>query len=420
VRSFTFAIVIGIALFSGQPGFAQSSAASGTAEEQTSAKSDTEGWTVTWDNRPSLRYGDRLRVDLRARMVTDLRSSGALDARDETRFDIPRRRIGVSGVIADRADFQVERELSDGRGWRDVFVNYRQFDRLNLQGGQFKLPFGLDENTSSTNLDFVYRSRAAALSPGRDPGAMAHGRIRILRYAAGVFVRDGDNGRGDEALSAARSATLAGRLLLQPFRSSSSPFEDFQAGVAFTTGDVASSLADLRGPSAIGSMFARPEFGVQGARRRTGLELRWRPASFGVQSEWIRLTSERRGQSVDDTDLPPLVAAAWYLQGSWIATGEKKADGADEPKKPLFAGGFGSVEFAARLEALRFSSDGTGLASLGPRAEVILPHRERSLALGVNWSPNRWVRLQANLVRYMLSEPSTSPWSRVVRIRFAM
>jgi phosphate-selective porin OprO/OprP len=414
-----FAIVIGIALFSGRPAVAQSSS-SGTAEDQTSAKKDTEGWNVAWDNRPSLRYGDVLRVDLRARMVTDLRSSGALDARDETRFDIPRRRIGVSGVIADRAEFQVERELADGRAWRDVFVNYRQFDRLNVQGGQFKLPFGLDENTSSTNLDFVYRSRAAALSPGRDPGVMAHGRVRILRYAAGVFVRDGDNGRGDESLAAARSSTFAGRLLLQPLRSSSSVFEDFQAGVAFTTGDVASSIADLRGPSALGNAFARPEFGVQGTRRRTGLELRWRPGPFSVQSEWIRLTSERRGQRIDDSDLPALVAAAWYVQGTWVATGEKKADGADEPKRPLFDGGFGSLEFAARAESLRFSSGGTGMASLGPRAEVILPHRDRALALGVNWSPNRWVRVQANLVRYLMAAPSSSVWSRVVRIRFAM
>src|SRR5687767_3240088 len=48
VRCSTFAIVVGIALLFGRPGFAQSSS-SGTAEDQTSAKQDTEGWNVVWD-----------------------------------------------------------------------------------------------------------------------------------------------------------------------------------------------------------------------------------------------------------------------------------------------------------------------------------------------------------------------------------
>jgi phosphate-selective porin OprO/OprP len=389
------------------------------AQSSTSAEPDTRGWHYTWDNRPSFRYGDLLRIDLRARMVTDLRSGEALESRDASRFDIARRRIGLTGEIAHRADYQVERELADGGRWRDVYLNLRARDAIELQGGQFKLPFGLDENTSSTNLDFVYRSRAAGLSPGRDPGAMVHGRIGILRYAAGVFMRDGDNGRGN-ILTPPASSTLAGRIIVQPRRGSQSAFEDFQVGAAFTASDVVSSVVDLRSPTASGEPFTRPEFAVQGARTRTGLELRWRPGPFGVQSEWIRLTSERLGQSVENTDLPPLDAVAWYLQSTWVVTGETKAEGADEPARPLFNGGFGSVEVGARIEGIRFSSGRAGLPSLGPRAETILPHSDRALTLGVNWSPNRWVRLQANLVRDTLSEPETFFWSRVLRFRLAM
>jgi phosphate-selective porin len=216
------------------------------------------------------------------------------------------------------------------------------------------------------------------------------------------------------------SPAFAGRVIVQPRRGSESVFEDFQVGAAFTSSDVNESVADLRSPTASGNTFERPEFAVQGSRRRAGVEMRWRPGPFGVQSEWIRLSSERLGQSVDNTDLPPLDASAWYVQGTWLLTGEKKAEGADEPERPLFDGGFGSVELAARVEAIRFSSDGTGLASIGPRADTVLPHQDRALTLGVNWSPNRWVRVQANLVRDTLSEPSASFWSRVVRFRVAM
>lgn len=419
-------------LFLASSSFAQD-VPSQPAEEKVAAETEKKEWKFSWDNRPGVRYGDLVRIDVRGRFVSDLRrSSPALRERDTSRFDIARRRVGVSGVIAGVADFQIERELADEGGWRDLYVDYRGLDEIDIQAGQFKLPFGLDENTSSTNLDFIYRSRAATLSPGRDPGVMAHGRVRILRYEAGVFVRDGDNGRGNRT-PVSRSWTPAGRLLVQPFRSSTSVFEDLQAGVAYTSSDIHAGVADLAGPATLREPFFRPEFAVQGMRRRVGLEMRWRPGPFSVQSELVRLTSERRGQSIEDTDLPPLTAAAWYVHGTWVVTGEEKSKGADEPIRPLFRGGFGSVEFAARLEAVRFSSIGAGPPSTGPRAETILPHRDRTITVGVNWSPNRWMRVQANLVRDTMSiptgeaipsglvdGPSSSFWSRVVRFRFAL
>lgn len=421
-------------LFLAQPSTGQETPPQ-AADKKAAATATEQEWKISWENRPSVRYGDLVRIDVRARFLSDLRDSGAsLEDNDTSRFDIARRRVGVSGVITGVADFQIERELASARGWRDVYVNYRGLDRIEIQAGQFKLPFGLDENTSSTNLDFVYRSRAAVLSPGRDSGVMVHGRARSLRYEAGVFTRDGDNGRDYDPPHVSKGWTPAGRLLLQPFRSSESVFEDLQAGVAYTSSDTPAGIADLRGPTALGRPFFRQEFGLQGPRRRVGVEMRWRPGPFSVQSEFVRLTSERRGQSIEDTDLPPLVAAAWYVYGTWVATGEEKTRGADEPKRPLFGGGFGSVEFAARVEAARFSSIGAGPPTTGPRAETILPHRDRAITLGVNWSPNRWIRVQANLVRDTMSiptgevpasgplvdGPSSSFWSRVVRFRFAM
>ena len=394
----------------------QAENASTTAKKQT--------WTVSWDERPSVRYGDRLRIDARARFTADLRDPGVpLGDEGTSGFDIARRRIGVSGSIRRVADFQVEHELAGGRGWRDVYVDFRGLRRVDIQGGQFKLPFGLDENTSSTNLDFVYRSRAATLSPGRDPGVMVHGRARVLRYEGGIFTRDGDNGRTDRTAHVGNDWTSAGRLVLQPFRSSTSAFEDLQAGVAFTTSNTPLGVADFRGPSALGRPFMREEFAIQGRRRRAGIEMRWRPGRFSVQSEFVRMNSERRGQSIEDSNLPPLVASAWYVHGTWIATGETKTQGADEPKRPLFGGGFGSLEFAARVESARVSSTGDGPPTMGPRAENVFPYRDRAVTLGVNWSPNRWIRAQANIVRDAMRVPggdTSSFWSRVVRLRFAM
>jgi phosphate-selective porin OprO/OprP len=385
-------------------------------------------WTFGWQEHPSVRFGDRLRVDFRARFQGDVRSAGdALAGSDTSGFDLARRRIGIAGSLGRAIDFQVERELEDAAPWRDVYVDYHASKHVQVQAGKFKLPFGLDENTSSSQLDFAYRSRAATeLAPGRDRGIMAHGRVRKLRYELGVFVHDGDNARSHDSTRVFGNRTTAGRVTLQPFRSSKSALEDLQFGAAFTTSAVPEGVADLRGRTAIGESFFPRRFLINGERRRMGLETRWRPGRFSVQSEYARLADERRGQSVHGTDLPPLIGTAWYVSGAWIVTGERKTRGASEPARPLFNGGLGAIELAARLERLRFASDGEGLSSTAPRAETIAPHSDRALTLGVNWSPNRWTRVQVNFIRDATSVPSDSlsgsstSWGRIVRFQLSL
>ena len=201
--------------------------------------------------------------------------------------------------------------------WRDVYANYQQFGYVQVQGGQFKLPFSMDENTSPTNLDFVYRSLAArVLAPGRDRGVMVHGRLldRIVRYELGLFDQDGRNARTRNPERVSGGRTLAARVVAQPFRSSKSIVADLQAGLAFTSSDVGMGLRSLRGLTTFEETFFDPDLWVHGRRQRAGFELRWRPGPFSFKSEYIRVTTERRGQSVEDTDLSPLLATGWYSQ----------------------------------------------------------------------------------------------------------
>lgn len=385
--------------------------------------------TFTWGEHPSLQFGDLVRIDFRARIHSEMRGSTVpLDDSDTSGLDLARRRVGISGEIGELAEFQIERELVDGEGWRDLYVNFRQLRRIQVQAGQFKMPFGLDENTSSSNLDFVYRSRAAThLAPGRDRGVMAHGRLGKVRYAWGAFANDGDSPRGISSPPSADGIATAGRLTVQPFRSSKSMFEDFQAGIAYTMSDVPASIVNFRGETPLGQSFVRSTLALQGARRRIGVEARWRPGPFSVQSEFSRVTSERLEQSIAETDLPAVTGSAWYVQGSWIVTGEHKRNGASEPKRPLFDGGFGAIELAARIEGIRFESFGAGQPSSGPRAETIPLQGDGVVTLGVNWWLNRWIKVQANIIRDTISAPvgeALAPppayWSRVVRIGFSL
>ena len=151
-----------------------------------------------WGDHPTVRAGKWLRIDFRARIQSDMQQSEAMPDEDpDSALDIARRRVGIEGRLAQIVDYEVEYELG-AHEWRDVYLNYRQFKALQIRAGKFKLPFGLDENTSATNLDFIYRSRIASrLAPGRDRGLMVHGKIfkDVIGYEAGLFQHDGSNAR---------------------------------------------------------------------------------------------------------------------------------------------------------------------------------------------------------------------------------
>ncbi len=397
-------------------------------------KASEDNWGFRWSDHPSLRLGPGTRVDFRVRLQGNLQDWD-VELPDETSssVDVARRRIGIDGEIFNIFDYQVEAELGATQDpWRDVYLNYKQYDAAQVQFGKFKMPFSLDENTSPTKLDFVYRSRIAALlAPGRDRGVMVHGRVLHrgwLRYEIGVFAEDGSNARTFDTDRVHGERTLAGRALVQPFRSTTSLASDLAVGVSFTRSDLPEGVSDLRGRTEVDASFYRPGIVVNGQRQRIGLEARWRPGPFSIKSEYIRLADERLGESVENTDLDPFVAAGWYVSGTWALTGEKKAEGLDTPLRPLFRGGFGAVELAVRVERIRFGSlGGDPLASDAPRSEVILGNGDRAITFGVNWYANRWIKIQTNLVRNTIAFPEQGPvpsqpvfWSRIVRFQFSM
>ena len=418
------------------------------AEPQASDKKSDGDWGFRWDGRPSLHLGEGTRVDFRVRLQRDVWHSDATlsldddsDGDNDLNADVARRRIGIEGEILNIFDYQVEREFTANRDpWRDVYLNYKQYGFAEVMAGKFKVPFSLDENTSSTNLDFVNRSRIATLlAPGRDIGVMVHGRFLtrgILRYELGLFNEDGSNAARNDIEFVHGDRTVAGRLLAQPFRSTKSVANDLAVGVSFTTSELPEGVSGLRGRTELDEWFYRPEVLVNGRRQRIGVEARWRPGPFSVKSEFIRLTDERLGESIEGTDLSPFLGQGWYVSGTWAVTGEKKAEGLDSPLRPLFRGPFfkgwvGAVELAARAERIHFGSvdsDISGvLPSTAPRAEIVLGNSDLAYTFGVNWYANRWIKIQLNLVRNTIGFPDQGPnpeqssfWSRIVRFQFSM
>jgi phosphate-selective porin OprO and OprP len=365
--------------------------------------------------QPAITAGDWLRIDVRARFQVDIRKSeGPIRGDEDGGLDIARRRVGVDGRVK-HVDFQVEYEVG-AREWRDVYLDYRQFKAVQVRGGIFKVPFGLDENTSATSLDFIYRSRISSrLAPGRDRGVSLHGRVlkNIVAYDAGVFANDGDNARPSNSARVFGNTTFAARVVAQPFRGAKSMLADLQFGGAISGSNVPLGFPAVRARTVFGASFYDSDVWVHGHRQRTGLEARWKPGRVSIQSEYIRLTDERRGQSVEDGDLAPLLAHGWYVSGTYSIT-RKRAR-------------FGRIDAALRYETLSFGSASDAVPSTSARADAVLGNSDRAMTLGASWHVNKWVKVQANLIRENIGRPSMGPvpgrasfWSRAFRLQLTL
>ena len=263
------------------------------AAEQASDKKTDGDWGFRWDGRPSLHLGEELAsisaCDFSTRSGTRTRPCHwtTTPMSTTTTTSMP---MSLAGASASRARSSTSSTIRSSessrptRSLRDVYLNYKQHVRLRGgDGRQVQGTFSLDENTSSTNLDFVNRSRIATLlAPGRDVGVMVHGRFLprgILRYELGLFNEDGSNAGGTTPITCG-DRTVAGRLLVQPFRSTKSVRTIWRSARRSRPASSRKVCPASAGRTGLDEWFYRPEVLVNGRRQRIGVEARWRPGPF--------------------------------------------------------------------------------------------------------------------------------------------
>jgi phosphate-selective porin len=389
--------------------------------------------TLTFDKHPAIDFGKLFTASVRIKSQNDWRDFPTEPGTDQKNvFDPYRERIAVEGKIVNRVVYHVEREFHDtSNPWKNIYLDGRVIHGLHLQGGQFNMPFGLDQTTSLMDLDFNYHSLAGSyLAPGRGLGVMAYGNFfkkNVLAYEAGMFRRDGDNTRSAQLRDVPVAPTFAGRIVVKPFSKWGLLHfvRSVETGLAFTDGVLPPGLYDLKGQTIPGDAFVQKVY-VNGRRQRLGAQLQWRPGPIGVQAEAMHVRDTRLGQGIEDEDLPNLVSRAWYVSGTWLVTGEHKKDSIT-PARPFLNGGYGAVEIAARLERLSAGGSPTlNPATYGPRSPDVLPTADRVWTTGVNWYLNKFFELSLNVIREDRKVPFTttlSPgpvWSRTFRIEFGL
>jgi phosphate-selective porin OprO/OprP len=388
---------------------------------------------------PSIKIGDDIRLEVAMRIEGDLRGATPDIGREDAALEWQDRRIGIQGTAFKRVTFEISREfthdfdgihdLGEKTPWKDVYVNYRVSKALNVQVGRFKLPFGHEELVGETNRDFTYRSLPArVLSPGRDIGAMLHGRVfkKRLEYQFGYFQKDGDNGRTSQT-EGGRGA-YAGRVLTAPFAQfENDALAGIKLGVAVENSRVDNRYG-LRGRTVLGDGIFFDRVYVNGRRQRVGFEGSWNYGPFSAASEYISISDQRTGMDFDGGDLPSVKQWGWYVSGSWAITGEHKK-GRITPRKDVFRGGLGAFELVARVEKLVFDDiDYPGSQFGVPSGGKLTGNSDHVTTFGVNWYLNRYLKIMADVINEQIDDPERSPAptndgkfrSVIVRFQFRM
>ncbi|MBY0497478.1 MAG: OprO/OprP family phosphate-selective porin [Cyanobacteria bacterium] len=395
-----------------------------------------------WDDRPTIVFGEDVNIAVTGRALVEWRWFDT--DLGENLFALRAGRLGLKGDLTKHFDWEVEREIGGGDlsndesriefgDWKDVYVRWRTFDAARVKAGRFKIPFGLEQNTGVSELDFAYRALGSrTIAPGRDTGVMISGELGRFGYEAGVFDDDGDNAESSEIQFVREGEDLkdvgpsfAVRVTGDLFRALPVPgrLRSANVGVAYTIADVPEGLNSLRGASFWGTEDFVERVYVKGRRQRYGAQFDWSPGPASLKAEWMQSREQRNGQSNRDEDLSDFIASAWYVAGTWFVTGEDKDDNVNA-RRPLWKGGPGAIELAVRYERLAFeSASKQGTSFTNPRAQFLTPNSDTVVTAGVNWITSRWTRVILNAIHEDFADPARTPivgttsfWSGVVRL----
>jgi phosphate-selective porin len=166
------------------------------------AAQDRRGFV--WDDRPTIVFGEDINLELKGRALLEWRRFDPEIGEDT--FDLRTLRVGLAGELTRHLEWEVEREIEKSAeegdvdekwrfgAWKDVYGEWKTFDKLRVRGGRFKMPFGLEQNTGISSLDFANRALgSSAIAPGRDRGAMVFGDLGRFNNEVGILNDDGDN-----------------------------------------------------------------------------------------------------------------------------------------------------------------------------------------------------------------------------------
>jgi len=293
----------------------------------------------------------------------------------------------------------------------DAYINYRYRPELQLRGGKFKSPVGLEQLQADRDIMFNERALPTDLVPNRDVGFALWGELfgGVASYSVGIYNGDGD-ARNSNNSDFEDDKAFEARVFFQPFKNSGiAPVEKLGFGLGGsyesmqgtnTTGLPNTTGASLPGYATVGQQqfFAYNPAGAtvvaDGQHWRLSPQGYWYYGPFGLLAEYV-ISNQRVTRS--GTNAQPAVNlnnTAWQVAGSWVVTGEDAVYGTLTPRHPfnLTSGDWGAWQLVARYSELDIDSDAFPLFS-NPQTSA---SRAQECSIGVNWYLNRNVMLKTS------------------------
>ncbi|MDZ4098860.1 MAG: porin [Methylophilaceae bacterium] len=378
----------------------------------------------TEDGKNSIQINGRVHFDSRHYSFDeDNNGSNTVSATGADTFDIRRARIGVKARFLDYYSGEVVFNGTGNAPTLDVaYLNVAWWKPVQFRVGQFKMPFSLEQLTSSNNIDFVERSFVDAYIPAKEIGAMVHGSPwKGVTYALATSNGRGQNGTENDVR--VDNKDIIGRATINFAEIMGNKDMVLHAGLAFSEGDIskadgAAAFGGNRSTIARGArIFTAPVISATQAgvdaeidRSRLGLEAALAYGPFKVQGQWVRNSFDFETAANDyDVDVE-----AWYAEALWTITGEQHASrykgGAFSGLKPknnfdpkTFSGGAWEVGVRySKFDASDF--DAAGLtAGAGTDAGVTtksgLFTEADAWTVGLKFVPNPHVRFMLDYVK---------------------
>ena len=284
--------------------------------------------------------------DIRGRLHMD--AFWGLDDADEfsNGFNNRRARIGVNGRLTDKWDGRIEVDFADGGLSPNDFRLRRSFEhggRLWL--GQYKVPQGLNELTSSNNITFIERAtNSNMIADSRRMGIAyeyfgSQGGFKTMMFGRALGQRgaiEGDMPLG-VALRGVFAPNVAGGTL---HLAGSVVYEDKKENRSIGFSDRPEARDSKGGRALIGLNITDPNLN---STFKTGLEVAYLNGPFSVEAEYLHVNVDMEvGESPS--------FGGWHVQSSYVFGGARSYSGG------IFGGVRPEGEAGAWEIAARFSN----------------------------------------------------------------
>jgi phosphate-selective porin OprO/OprP len=362
----------------------------------------------------------RVHADYRSFNYDDPVSGNAADKTGADTFDIRRARIGVKGKFAKYYGGEVVINAvgaSSGTAIDIIDVAYLDvnwFEKAKLRFGQFKMPFSLEQLTSSNNIDFIERSFVDQMIPAKERGAQVSGEP-FTGVTYGLAVSNGfkgveNNGSTSREIdNGSDGKDIIGRATINFAEIMGNKEMVVHAGLAFSKGDQTNGVEAIGGDkqktrTRSDLAFFTPTVPTVGAwgretdRTRVGLEGVVAQGPFKLQGQYLRSNFDFNSALNTNRDYD---INTMYIQALWTISGETHASrykagafGGLKPSKNFnpddFTGGAWEVGFRyGKFDASDFK-DGSYMTGF---AEA------RDMTAGIKFVPSPNVRIMMDYVK---------------------